>query len=104
VKHRILRIGLIAGIALTIPSATILAHGPSDTARSHANEHANLPADDEHGQPEAVGKPENAGERPENHGWFVSQVAHDHSLIGRAHGEAVSEVARSDAGKPDSAP
>jgi hypothetical protein len=47
-----------------------------------------------------VGKPAPAGERPVNHGWYVSQVAHDHGLAGRDHGKAVSEVARSDQGKP----
>jgi hypothetical protein len=42
-------------------------------------------------------------ERKQNHGWFVSQVAHDKSLTGRAHGKAVSEVAHSDQGKPEKA-
>jgi hypothetical protein len=42
-------------------------------------------------------------ERKQNHGWFVSQVAKDHSTTGRAHGEAVSEVAQSDQGKPEAA-
>ena len=103
-KQRILRIGLVAAIALAIPTAAILAKGPSDNAKSHANSHAKLPTNDEVGKPEGAGKPESAGERPHNHGWFVSQVAHDHSVTGRAHGEAVAEVARGDAGKPDSAP
>ena len=49
---------------------------------------------------EDAGQPADAGQRPENHGWFVSQAAKDHSTVGRAHGEAVSTVARSDAGKP----
>ena len=40
------------------------------------------------------------GERPQNHGWFVSQVAKDKSLSGRDHGKAVSDVAHSDQGKP----
>jgi hypothetical protein len=39
-------------------------------------------------------------ERPHNHGWYVSQVAKDHSVTGRAHGKAVSAEARSDDGKP----
>ena len=103
-KHRILRLGLTAAIALAIPTAAILAKGPSDKARSHANSHAELPGDNDHGQPDQVGKPQNAGERKHNHGWFVSQVAQDHSVTGRAHGEAVSEVARSDQGKPHAAP
>jgi len=37
----------------------------------------------------------------DNHGAYVSAVAQDKTLTGREHGEAVSEVARSDAGKPD---
>ena len=45
----------------------------------------------------------NAGDRPENHGWFVSQAAKEHSLTDRAHGDAVSKVARGGEGKPQSA-
>ena len=37
----------------------------------------------------------------DNHGAYVSAVAQDKTLTGREHGKAVSEVARSDAGKPD---
>ena len=40
-------------------------------------------------------------EPKDNHGAYVSAVAHDHTLTGREHGKAVSEVARSDAGKPN---
>lgn len=43
------------------------------------------------------------GDRPQNHGWFVSQAAHDDSFVGREHGKHVSEVARGDEGKPDQA-
>ena len=39
-------------------------------------------------------------EPKDNHGAYVSAVAKDDTLTGREHGEAVSEVARSDAGKP----
>ena len=38
------------------------------------------------------------GERPQNHGWFVSQAAHDKSTTGSDHGKAVSAVARGDDG------
>ena len=41
-----------------------------------------------------------ADERPQNHGYFVSQAAHDRSGEGGNHGASVSAVARSDAGKP----
>ena len=43
------------------------------------------------------------GDRPQNHGWFVSQAAHDKSSTGAAHGKAVSEMARGNSGKPESA-
>jgi hypothetical protein len=36
--------------------------------------------------------------RPQNHGFYVSQAAHDHSGSGN-HGAAVSAVARTDVGK-----
>ena len=39
----------------------------------------------------------------DNHGAAVSAVATDHTLTGRAHGEAVSEVASGDHGKPEGA-
>ena len=42
---------------------------------------------------------DSAGSRPQNHGWFVSEVAKDHSVTGKAHGAAVSAVAKSDQGK-----
>src|SRR6188474_3012944 len=42
-------------------------------------------------------------ERKQNHGWFVSQAAHDQSLTGSEHGKAVSEVARGNSGKPEAA-
>lgn len=35
-----------------------------------------------------------------NHGAYVSQVAHDKTLKGREHGQAVSQAAQSDCGKP----
>lgn len=102
-KNQILRFALVAAVALAIPTAAVLANGPSDNAKSHANAHANLPTKGDHGKPDDAGKPANAGERHHNHGWFVSQVAKDHSTTGKAHGEAVSAVARGDDGKPDAA-
>lgn len=97
-KNRFLRFALVAAVALAIPAAAVLANGPSDKAKSHANPHANLSTKTNRGGSE------NAAERPHNHGWFVSQVAKDHSTTGRAHGEAVSKVARGDDGKPNAAP
>lgn len=41
------------------------------------------------------------GERPENHGWYVSEAAKGPTPDGyRNHGEYVSEIARGDDGKP----
>jgi hypothetical protein len=37
--------------------------------------------------------------RPQNHGWYVSQVAKDKTLHGRDHGKAVSTEAHSQDGK-----
>ena len=62
----------------------------------HGNPHAQQPSD----EPDEVPADH---ERKQNHGWFVSQAAQDRSTTGRDHGAAVSDVARSTAGKPDSA-
>jgi hypothetical protein len=53
----------------------------------------------------------NAADRPQNHGWFVSEAAHAATAAAAAAttatpgsiGLAVSTVARSDVGKPDAA-
>jgi hypothetical protein len=55
------------------------------------------------GRPETAGQPEGAGQRPQNHGWFVSQIARNHSTTGKAHGQAVSAIARGNQGKPPAA-
>jgi hypothetical protein len=45
-----------------------------------------------------------AGERPQNHGWFVSQAAMGATpATAESHGAFVSEIARSDVGKPEAA-
>jgi hypothetical protein len=60
---------------------------------------AQPPAAEENAEAEAE---ETAGERPENHGWFVSQAANGETPSEfRNHGEYVSSIARGDAGKPD---
>jgi hypothetical protein len=47
---------------------------------------------------------EAAGERPQNHGWFVSEAAKAATPDGfDNHGAYVSEVARGDEGKPEAA-
>jgi hypothetical protein len=44
------------------------------------------------------------GERPQNHGWFVSQAAQGATPESAAnHGQYVSEIARGDDGKPEAA-
>jgi len=48
--------------------------------------------------------PAAAGERPQNHGWFVSEAAKGATPASADnHGKSVSEIARSDAGKPEAA-
>jgi hypothetical protein len=108
-NKRILRLGLVGAIALTIPAAAA-AHGPDDAAKglAKAAQHAQGDVPTTVGQPagdEDTGKPETAGDRPHNHGWFVSQVAKDKSKTAQnsegqwTHGAAVSAVAQSDEGK-----
>jgi hypothetical protein len=38
--------------------------------------------------------------RPQNHGWFVSQCAHDTTFVGKAHGQHMKECAHGQNGKP----
>ena len=70
-----------------------LAAMTSQAVASQADEQEPDETDDESGD----------HERPQNHGWFVSQAAHDTSTTGRDHGNAGSEVARGDDGNPESA-
>ena len=106
VKERILRLALVGAIALTIPAAAALAKGPGhgqtvSAEKRHQDQATSEPAEDED-----TGKPETAGDRPHNHGWYVSQAAKNQSLAasnaeGKSnHGAAVSAVAQSDQGKP----
>jgi len=71
-----------------------LAATTSQAAANQADE-----AEDESADPEDESADH---ERPQNHGWYVSQAAHDKSSTGSDHGKAVSAVARGDDGKPDS--
>jgi hypothetical protein len=50
--------------------------------------------------PEATRTPLPCPSDVANHGAYVSQVAHDKTVKGREHGQAVSEAAKSDCGKP----
>ena len=67
-------------------------HGKSD--QPHGNAHADQQGDAEE---------QTDHQRKQNHGWFVSQAAHDQSVTGHDHGQAVSDVARGNAGKPEAA-
>jgi len=104
-KQPIIRIALVVAVAVAIPTAVVLGHGPSDKGKSHASAPATLPdnLNEDQDQPNGTDQAKPSGERPHNHGWFVSQVAKDHSTTGRAHGEAVSREARSNDGKPNAA-
>jgi hypothetical protein len=106
-KQRILRFGLVALIALAVPVAA-LARGPGHgqevkAEKQHHGQTSGDPKDT--GKPDETGKPETAGDRPHNHGWYVSQVAKDKSKTAQnaagewTHGAAVSDVAQSDQGK-----
>ena len=119
---RLLKLAFAAAVALSVPAVAAFAHGVGDASQGLTTAAEHAPAGT---VPVTVGQPGEdeplvdedtveetetdadtdedaapAGERPENHGWFVSQAAKDHSTTGRAHGEAVSTMARSDAGKP----
>jgi hypothetical protein len=108
-QQRLLRIALSGALVLAAP-AVALAGSPNshaDKGQAKAGQHKDTKPGkpDEQGKPENpgkpddTGKPETAGDRPHNHGWFVSQVAKSSDTTGAAHGEAVSTVAQSDAGK-----
>lgn len=109
-KDRMLKLGFAALVALAIPTVVVLAHGAADaqqglpTAAEHAQ--GNVPDGAGNGTPDDPGTPattNNAANRPHNHGWFVSQAAKDHSTTGKAHGAAISKIARGDQGKPAAA-
>ena len=107
-KQRVLRLGLVAILALGVPAAAVArgpGHGPEVSAEKQHHGQTTGGKPEQTGRPEDAGKPETAGERPHNHGWFVSQVARDKSAVATdadgksTHGAAVSAVAQSDQGK-----
>lgn len=106
-KDRMLKLGFAALVALAIPTVATLAHGPADASQgsSAAARHAQANGPDLAG----TGTPHDQGaaaaanaqaNRPHNHGWFVSQAAKDHSTTGKAHGAAVSKIAKGSEGAP----
>ena len=113
--------GAVAAAAVTTPDA-------ADDGLTNASERTGfeLPASQENhptGEDHPGGGPEEAddiesleeeelepeeqlhgeGERPENHGFVVSELATNSELTGRERGQAIADVAQSDAGKPDQA-
>ena len=84
----------------TIPS-TQAAGAPDTNETADADETA-----DPQETPETGDNAETAAndDRPQNHGWFVSQAANADTPAGfDNHGDYVSSIARRDAGKPDAA-
>jgi hypothetical protein len=110
-KERVLRLAVIAALALALPAAAVAdpGHGQQVKAeKQHQGADANKPdttGDEDKDTDTETGKPESAGDRPHNHGWYVSQVAKDKSKVATntegasTHGAAVSAVAKSDQGK-----
>jgi len=98
----------VATPATNVHSAISRAGSCSDSAAAHEDRAVKPAKKDKAGHGRQLDQPkhdqsEEVGdhERKQNHGWFVSQAAKDHSLTGRAHGEAVSAVAQSDQGKSE---
>ena len=121
-KLAIVTTGLVLGGAAS--AAAIAAPEAADQGRATGSEKAGFevpvgPSQDEgddteveetetpEATPEVDDEVEGDGDvthdRKDNHGAVVSTVAQDDTLTGREHGEAVSEIARSDAGKPEQA-
>jgi hypothetical protein len=112
-KERLLRLAIIAALALALPAAAAAdpGHGQQVKAeKQHQGDKANKPdttgdEDKDTDTENEKDKPESAGDRPHNHGWFVSQVAKDSTKVATntqgesTHGAAVSAVAKSDQGK-----
>jgi hypothetical protein len=104
-KERLLRLGLVAAIALAVPAAATADPGHGQQVKAEKQHHGQTNQPEGTGKPDQTGKPETAGERPHNHGWYVSQAAKNKSLTAtdaegnKTHGAAVSAVAKSDQGK-----
>jgi hypothetical protein len=106
VKHRLITTVLAIVASLTLAGSVVTARAPAAAER-----HTETPNVVAHGNPHASDQGENADDqaeneppdqnRPHNHGWYVSQAAHDKSTTGAAHGKAVSAVARGHDGKTD---
>ncbi len=107
--HRLtrhLRSLLVAAAGLALSGGAVFAVAPVPVDGDDADD-----IDDE--APEPVDEADPAadadpaageGERPPNHGWFVSEAAKGPTPAGfDNHGQHVSEVARGDDGKPEAA-
>lgn len=86
----------------TIPS-TQTAGAPDSNEKPDADETADpqeTPEADDGGGTDAAAN----ADRPQNHGWFLSQAANADTPAGfDNHGAYVSSIAKGDAGKPDGA-
>ena len=71
-------------------------------ARGHDESAAESQADETEDESDDPDDESANHERPHNHGWYVSQAAHDKSTTGSDHGKAVSAIARGDDGKSES--
>ena len=116
-RRRMIQLAIAVAMCVALPTAAALAAKPADPGKPTAHPSATgVPSSgkpDKSSNPatspdvdtdtaendEDENTPETAGDRPHNHGWYVSQVAKDKSTTGRAHGQAVSAVAQSDQGK-----
>jgi len=107
-KERVLRLGLVGAIALAVPAGAVATgpgHGQEVKAEKQHHGQTKTHEPQGSGKPAEAGKPATAAERPHNHGWYVSQVAHDKGVTATGadgqstHGAAVSAVAKGDQGK-----
>lgn len=105
---RIVRLALVGAIALAVPAAATATgpgHGQEVKAEKQHHGQTKVHGPQGAGRPDWAGKPATAGERPHNHGWYVSQAAHDKALKAAngegqsTHGAAVSAIAKGDQGK-----
>jgi hypothetical protein len=77
---------------------------PAAPAAPEEDEAEDLDEDVPEADPEEAEADVAAGERPQNHGWFVSEAAKAATPAAfDNHGAYVSEVARGDEGKPEAA-
>jgi hypothetical protein len=88
----------------TVSGRTIPATGAAPTTHNGTPDADETPEPAETPDAEDGDKAAAGADRPQNHGWFVSQAANAETPVGfDNHGAYVSSIARGDAGKPDAA-